>query len=144
MLENGENLKLETLRMMADVAFHANHLDIAQVKLCLDPVYNNLLDLMPLPPEEDEINPKFEFSLIETLLFTFHKLGSFYPDFLNEDAERLKEFRVRLQYLARGTQAYMKRLREDLQGKRGAELRNDENRLKVRFKKLIKQFRGFT
>lgn len=86
---------------------------------------------MPHPPEEPELNPKFEFSLIETLLFTFYKLGSFCPDFLNEDPERVKDFRVRLQYLARGTHAYMKRLREDLQGKRGPELRNDENRLKV-------------
>lgn len=85
---------------------------------------------MPPPPEVDEINPKFEFSLIETLLFAVHKLGSFCPEFLSEE-ERLKEFRVRLQYLARGTQAYMKKLREDLQGKRGPELRNDENRTKV-------------
>jgi hypothetical protein len=88
---------------------------------------------MPPPPEQDEINPKFEFSLIETLLYTLHKLGNFYPDFLTEDADRLKDFRSRLQYLARGTQAYMKKLREDLQGKRGPELRNDENRSKVSF-----------
>lgn len=87
---------------------------------------------MPTPPEEDELNPKFEFSLIEPLLFTFHKLGGFYPEFLNEQPDRLKEFRARLQYLARGTQTYMKLLREDLDGKRGPELRNDETMKKVR------------
>jgi hypothetical protein len=88
-------------------------------------------ELMPLPPDQDEINPKFEFSQIETLLFTLHKLGGFHPNFLTADEERLKDFRLRLQYLARGTQAYMKKLREDLTGKRGEELRNDTNRSKV-------------
>jgi len=86
---------------------------------------------MPLPPEEQELNPKLEFGLIETLLFTLHKLGGLNPAFLTADPERLKDFRLRLQYLARATQAYMKKLREDLTGKRGEELRTEENRTKV-------------
>jgi len=91
---------------------------------------------MPVPPAEDEVNPKFEFSVIETLLFTVHKLGSFHPEYFTGDAERLKDFRLRLQYLARATQAYMKKLREELQGKRGPELRSDDNRSKIQALKL--------
>ncbi|XP_021946051.1 apoptosis inhibitor 5 [Folsomia candida] len=135
-LQDGGHLKLEALRMLADVGFHAAQFDPTQAKLCLEQVYKHLVDLMPTPPEEDELNPKFEFSLIEPLLFTFHKLGGFYPEFLNEQPDRLKEFRARLQYLARGTQTYMKLLREDLDGKRGPELRNDETMKKIQALKL--------
>lgn len=30
---------------------------------------------------------------VEALLYTFHKLGKQFPDFLNKDAERQKEFK---------------------------------------------------
>lgn len=60
---------------------------------------------MPLPPEEVENGentaseePKLQFSYVECLLFSFHQLGKKLPDFLLDkvDAERLKDFKIRL------------------------------------------------
>lgn len=65
---------------------------------------------MPLPKLEEEDAssppPSFQFSHAECLLYALHTLGKKHPDMLNfvTDAEKLKDFRARLQYLARGTQ----------------------------------------
>lgn len=66
---------------------------------------------MPLPPVTDtenvlEENPSFKFSHAECLLYALHKLGKQSPDYFQfkDDQAKLKEFRSRLQYLARGTQ----------------------------------------
>lgn len=66
---------------------------------------------MPLPPVIDgdatvEENPSFKFSHAECLLYSLHKLGKQNVEYFQfkEDAAKLKEFRSRLQYLARGTQ----------------------------------------
>lgn len=74
---------------------------------------------MPLPPlslgetpEVEEALPVLEFSHVECLLFTFHRLARLSPEFLSSDAARLKEFRLRLQYFARLTQGYIKKLKE--------------------------------
>ena len=37
-------------------------------------------------------------------MFAFHAVARQAPTFFSEDEERLKDFRVRLQYLARGVQ----------------------------------------
>lgn len=66
---------------------------------------------MPLPQLKDDEDissppPSFQFSYAECLLYAVHTLGKKHPDslsFVNE-AEKLKDFRSRLQYLARGTQ----------------------------------------
>jgi len=46
-------------------------------------------------------------------MFAFHALGRYHPEFLSadENKERLKDFRLRLGYFARGTQNYIKELR---------------------------------
>lgn len=69
---------------------------------------------MPIPPVLDadsviEENPSFKFSHAECLLYALHKLGKQFPDYFQfkEDQAKLKEFRSRLQYLARGTQGYV-------------------------------------
>lgn len=71
---------------------------------------------MPLPPVDqitDESNfPVLEFSHVECLLFALHKIGRQAPTFITADAAQLKEFRLRLQYFARLTQGYIKKLRE--------------------------------
>ncbi|KAH3883153.1 hypothetical protein DPMN_007103 [Dreissena polymorpha] len=66
-------------------------------------------------------------------MYTFHQLGRKCPEFLTaeEAAERLKDFRLRLQYFARGVQIYIKQLRQDLQGKTGDILKTEESKLKV-------------
>lgn len=61
---------------------------------------------MPLPPENVDINkiPNLDFTSVECLLYAFHRLARKCPEFLTNDAERLKDFRLRLQYFARGVQ----------------------------------------
>lgn len=67
-------------------------------------------EYMPLPKLSDEdvvdAPPSFQFSHAECLLYSLHTLGKKHPGNLTfvEDAEKLKDFRARLQYLARGTQ----------------------------------------
>lgn len=78
-------------------------------------------------------NPSFEFSHIECLLFALHTLGKKSPDQLNfiTDPEKLKDFRARLQFLARGTQGYIKKLEEAVKGKKDEDLKTEENKLKL-------------
>lgn len=87
---------------------------------------------MPLPLSTDVSEvPKLQFSHVECLMYAFHKLCKQTPEFLLRDPEQLKEFRLRLQYFARGIQGYIKKLREAIGGKSEEELRSEENQLKV-------------
>jgi hypothetical protein len=87
---------------------------------------------MPLPPDTEVTEvPKLQFSHVECLIFAFHKLLKQAPEFLIVDPELLKEFRLRLQYFARGIQGYIKKLREAINGKSEEELKTEENQLKV-------------
>ena len=89
---------------------------------------------MPLPPSDESDKPseneepKLKFSFVECLMFAFHQVGRRSAGFLSDEvnAERLKDFKLRLQYFARGVQVYIKQLRADLQGKSGDALRTDE------------------
>ena len=60
-----------------------------------------LQEVMPLPPEGDaatealEGGVSLEFSRVECLLFSFHQLARHQPEFLSNDQERLKDFRIR-------------------------------------------------
>ena len=49
-------------------------------------------------------------------MYAFHLLARFNPEFLasDEHKERLKDFRLRLGYFAKGTQNYIKELRHSL------------------------------
>merc|ERR1711862_233291 len=46
--------------------------------------------------------------------YTFHQIAKQAEKFLTSDEDRLKDFRSRLQYLARGVQGYIKKLKEFL------------------------------
>lgn len=63
-----------------------------------------LQEYMPLPPpEEDGENskpndePQLQFSYVECLMYSFHRLASRCPEFLTseDNAEKLKDFRIR-------------------------------------------------
>lgn len=91
---------------------------------------------MPAPKLDEDVmasNPSFEFSHIECLLFALHTLGKKSPDQLNfiTDPEKLKDFRARLQFLARGTQGYIKKLEEAVKGKKDEDLKTEENKMKL-------------
>ncbi|XP_070568084.1 apoptosis inhibitor 5-like [Ptychodera flava] len=136
-LEDDSDVQLEMLRLFAELSNFTGEL---QDSSCIEKVFDKLLEYMPLPPEgEDGENdqpsdePKLQFSYVECLMFSFHQIGKKQSDFLTaeENAERLKDFRTRLQYFARGCQMYMKQLRLAVQGKKGEELKSEENKIKV-------------
>lgn len=132
------DIQLEVLKLMAEMSPFCG--DMEKLEANLNMLFSKLLEFMPLPPEEAENGensaneePKLQFSYVECLLFSFHQLGKKLPDFLLEkvDAERLKDFKIRLQYFARGLQVYIRQLRVALQGKTGDALKTDENKIKV-------------
>uniref|UniRef100_A0A673XYR7 Apoptosis inhibitor 5 n=2 Tax=Salmo TaxID=8028 RepID=A0A673XYR7_SALTR len=133
------DIQLEVLKLLAEMSPFCG--DMEKVETNLTMLFEKLLELMPLPPEAEGENgentlsdePKLQFSYVECLLFSFHQLGKKLPDFLIDkiNAERLKDFKIRLQYFARGLQVYIRQLRVALQGKTGDALKTEENKIKV-------------
>ncbi|PVD34057.1 hypothetical protein C0Q70_05319 [Pomacea canaliculata] len=131
------NIQLEMLKLFAEISEHAG--DLENVQSRVEKVFDRLLAYMPLPPSDEEEDmsateePKLQFSYVECLMYAFHQLARRCPLFLADEAnsERLKDFKIRLQYFARGVQVYIKQLRAALQGKAGDELRTNENKIKV-------------
>uniref|UniRef100_A0A3B4T3Y9 Apoptosis inhibitor 5 n=1 Tax=Seriola dumerili TaxID=41447 RepID=A0A3B4T3Y9_SERDU len=127
------DIQLEVLKLLAEMSPFCG--DMEKLEANLNMLFTKLLEFMPLPPEEVENGenstseePKLQFSYVECLLFGFHQLGKKLPDFLLDkvDAERLKDFKIRLQYFARGLQVYIRQLRVALQGKTGDALKTEE------------------
>ncbi|KAG9335749.1 hypothetical protein JZ751_004178 [Albula glossodonta] len=132
------DIQLEVLKLLAEMSPFCGDMEKLEANLTM--LFEKLLEFMPLPPENAENGenagneePKLQFSYVECLLFSFHQLGKKLPDFLIDkiDAERLKDFKIRLQYFARGLQVYIRQLRVALQGKTGDALKTDENKIKV-------------
>nr|XP_006642504.2 PREDICTED: apoptosis inhibitor 5 [Lepisosteus oculatus] len=132
------DIQLEVLKLLAEMSPFCGDMDKLEANLSM--LFEKLLEYMPLPPEEAENGenagneePKLQFSYVECLLYSFHQLGKKLPDFLTDkvNAERLKDFKIRLQYFARGLQVYIRQLRVALQGKTGDALKTDENKIKV-------------
>ncbi|KAF4523882.1 hypothetical protein B566_EDAN010200 [Ephemera danica] len=128
----GSDTTLEILKLTAELCAHAATLEQPITKL--EPIFQKLIEYMPLPPVDDEspqkeegTQPKLEFSYVECLLYTLHRLGRQCPEFLADNPDRLKDFRIRLQYFARGAQGYMKKLKEILNQKK-AKSGGDEER----------------
>uniref|UniRef100_H3BAD9 Apoptosis inhibitor 5 n=1 Tax=Latimeria chalumnae TaxID=7897 RepID=H3BAD9_LATCH len=134
----GLDIQLEVLKLLAEMSSFCG--DMEKLESNLKKLFDKLLEYMPLPPEEAENGenagneePKLQFSYVECLLYSFHQLGKKLPDFLTAklNAEKLKDFKIRLQYFARGLQVYIRQLRLALQGKTGEALKTDENKIKV-------------
>ncbi|XP_014784073.1 apoptosis inhibitor 5 [Octopus bimaculoides] len=139
-IDGNINVQLEMLKLFAEISEFAGELDDVEEKV--ERIYEKLIEYMPLPPSEENDDTsgessseehKLQFSYVECLMFTFHQLGRKCPSFLSDEnnADRLKDFRVRLQYFARGVQVYIKQLRTALHGKTGDALKTDENKIKV-------------
>lgn len=62
--------------------------------------------------EESKATPSLQFSHVECALFALHSLCRKAPDALTVDATKIKALRLRLQYTARLTQGYIKKLKE--------------------------------
>uniref|UniRef100_A0A1A9ZEV8 Apoptosis inhibitor 5/fibroblast growth factor 2-interacting factor 2 n=1 Tax=Glossina pallidipes TaxID=7398 RepID=A0A1A9ZEV8_GLOPL len=130
-----DQVQLRLLKVFAEMCTYCDVLDNATQRL--DNVYQVLREYMPLPQlSDDDVSsppPSFQFSHAECLLYALHTLGKKHSDNLSfvHDAEKLKDFRSRLQYLARGTQGYIKKLEEAVKGKTTEELKSEENQLKL-------------
>jgi hypothetical protein len=133
-----DGLKFEVLKSLAEMSTQYNGVSSlpANQPSCttheLDILFNLVCEYLPKPPpiEETTTTPpaettdgggekeedKFNFSYVECLLYAFHVVGRFHSEYLqaDENKERLREFRVRLQYFAKGTQNYIKELRNSL------------------------------
>lgn len=99
---------LRLLKLFAEMCAYCGQMDNPQDKI--EAIFNLSLEYMPLPPIDTENalteNPSFQFSHAECLLYGLHSLGKQSADYLTfpNDPTKLKDFRSRLQYLARGTQ----------------------------------------
>uniref|UniRef100_T1IZZ3 Nitric oxide synthase-interacting protein zinc-finger domain-containing protein n=1 Tax=Strigamia maritima TaxID=126957 RepID=T1IZZ3_STRMM len=136
--DEGIDMHLEILKLLAEMSTFTGSLENSNQ--IMNNICTKLLDYMPLPPCDETTEnstpndePKLEFSYVECFMHVFHQIGKRHSDWLiaEERSELLKDFRLRLQYFARGSQAYAKKLREALLGKRGDELKSDENKIKV-------------
>ncbi|KAJ8676376.1 hypothetical protein QAD02_012163 [Eretmocerus hayati] len=127
---DGRDVQLELLKLLAELIEYCGKIEKPEEKV--QQLYNALITFMPLPPDTEVTEvPKLQFSHVECLIFSFHKLCKQTPEFLLKDADQLKEFRLRLQYFARGIQGYIKKLREAIHGKSEADLKTKENQIKV-------------
>ncbi|KAL4613439.1 apoptosis inhibitor 5-like [Arapaima gigas] len=132
------DIQLEVLKLLAEMTPFCGDHEKLQSNLMI--LFEKLLEYMPVPPEgadgrelAADKEPKLQFSCVECLLFSFHQLGKKMPDFLIDkvSTEQLKDFKIRLQYFARGLQVYIRQLRLALQGKTGDALKTEENKIKV-------------
>lgn len=135
------DIQLDLLKLLAEMVVHCG--ELSSVERCTANIYDCLLEYMPLPPADDAAvsdssstdtaSPKLQFSYVECLMFAFHQVARRYPQFLTaeDNAATLKDFRMRLQYFARGVQAYIKQLRLALQDKTGDALKTEDNKIKT-------------
>lgn len=141
MSANFPGIELDILQLLAELAAYiqptnANHL--INIPECQDIVFKKLLEYLPLPPLEGEgaeipsEEPSLQLTHVECLMYTFHTLGKSDPAYLEKALEEtMKDFKVRLQYLARGVQNYIKKLKEALVSvKKGEGMKNEETKLK--------------
>jgi len=130
--------RLELLKVLVEVSTYVTE-ELA--KEYIDTVFHKLLEYIPTAPAEEDESPeekeadasqKLNFSYVECLLYVVHQLGKQNEEYLSSDeaADKLKDFRSRLQYFARQLQAYIKQLRVALQGKAGADLEETDNKIK--------------
>ncbi|CAG5055936.1 unnamed protein product [Parnassius apollo] len=142
----GNDTKLELLKIFAEITEFCGDLENLQKKV--DTVYDVLMNYLPEAPIEGEsVNeksetaeskteevktntaPSLQFSHVECALFALHSLCRKSPEVLSNDAARLKALRLRLQYTARLTQGYIKKLKEVTEVKKADN--SEENKIKI-------------
>ncbi|XP_025836732.1 apoptosis inhibitor 5 [Agrilus planipennis] len=109
-VNQGELLQLVILRQLAELSTYCGKLDNATHYI--SQIYDKLRQYMPPPPENPDLitMPFLDFSVVECLLYAFHRLARQCPEFLTQDQALLKDFRARLMYFSRGVQGCSKAL----------------------------------
>ncbi|XP_054159479.1 apoptosis inhibitor 5-like [Oppia nitens] len=141
-------IELDFLQLLAEMSPYVSPtIESIEVEKCLSRVFPKLLEYMPTPPPIDSETtvatngsstattpdePSLQFSHIECLLYTFQQLCKLFPQFLADaQSERVKDFKLRLQYVARGVQSYLTKLKKHLSTVKGEALKSDDNKLRV-------------
>lgn len=104
------------------------------VDKCIQPLFDFLVEYAPHAPTDDGAPPpKLFFSVVEGTLFALHQFLQKKPDILAapESEDRLKDFRQRLQYLARRTQTYNTQLQATLQKTGVVDMKTEQNKLRA-------------
>nr|CAH7747208.1 unnamed protein product [Callosobruchus chinensis] len=98
----GPRLQQHCLNQLAELSTHCGKLE--NPSLHVVQIFDKLKHFMPLPPEDADIEkiPNLNFTVVECLLYAFHRLARQCPDFLTADPAVLKDFRSRLTYFSRG------------------------------------------
>lgn len=109
-LPRGDLLQLVILRQLAELSTNCGKLD--NPSLYVVHIFQILQNYMPPPPEDTDVvtMPLLDFTVVECLLYAFHRLARQCPLFLTHDAQSLKDFRARLTYFSRGAQGCSKAL----------------------------------
>jgi len=132
-------IDLEILQYLAEIVASVqptNQVTPLNLTLCQEQIFARLLLLLPLPPTDGmpEDEPSLQLTHVESILYAFHQISKHNSDFITANEERLKDLKLRLQFLARGVQSYIKKLRESLStASKGTGDANDseENKLKL-------------
>lgn len=103
-MENSDAIKLHILKNLAELSTYCGKFE--NPSLHVVQIFDKLKLYMPAPPEDADVYkmPNLEFSFVECLLYSFHRLARQCPDFLTHDTLVLKDFRARLVYFSRGVQ----------------------------------------
>lgn len=126
--------KLRLLKVFAEMCGYCGALEKPTEKI--EAIYKVLLEFLPLPDLSNDLDtlPSILFSHVECLLYALHTLGKQCPEYLAfaDDEGKLKDFRDRLQYLARGNQGLVKKLQEEIKAAKGtSEPQSNEEKLKA-------------
>ncbi|CAB3252300.1 unnamed protein product [Arctia plantaginis] len=135
--EGVADAKLDLLKSFAELTEHCGELENPQQRI--DAVYDLLMKYLPKAPVEDDekdgkSSPSLQVSHVECALFSLHSLCRKAPDALSADAAKLKPLRSRLQYTARLTQGYTRKLKGLTQI---GDATSEENKLRVAALKAI-------
>ncbi|XP_023013648.1 apoptosis inhibitor cassowary [Leptinotarsa decemlineata] len=101
-LKDGSIMQYQFLKQLAELSTHCGKLETPSFYVVQ--IFDKLKLYMPLPPEDCDIDkmPNLDFTSVECLLYSFHRIARQCPDFLTSDPMVLKDFRSRLNYFSRG------------------------------------------
>ncbi|KAI1296737.1 Apoptosis inhibitor 5 [Halotydeus destructor] len=138
MSTDAPGIDLEIVQLLAELTPSVHPTNTAKpidLPACQEAEFKKLLEYIPLPPLDagDSVEePSLQLTHVESLLFAFHQFGKHNAEFLNDET-KLKDFKLRLQYLARCVQNYSKKLKESLElaKKTKDALQTDENKMRL-------------
>lgn len=115
--------RLQILRMLAELMSFCGPMDNEDGFIRrYDEVFKFLKSFLVAPPDDpsDSVDPNFELSAIECVLFTYHSMYKTNTEYVQSNESLLEDFkttRIRLQYLGQAVQHYLRQLKHKRQSK---------------------------